>query len=892
MNHRPTLAFSLRTTGCVTVLLAAAVHSVSAAPLNLPPARANLALVAAASTSYVSGHETITALNDGSSPAHSDDKSAGAYGNWPRTGTQWVQYDWSQPIQTDRIEVYWFDDQRGVRLPVACRLKQWDGTSFVAVPGATGLGLEANRFNVTSFPAVTTTRLRLEFDGQETFSTGLLEWRVLDAGGSPNFPPTADAGVDRVVVLTGQTHLEGRVKDDGKPSRVPGIRWEQESGPGTVSFGDATALATTARFSVAGDYRLRLVADDGELKSAASLQVSVVALPSAAPLEVVPTTAYTLSSPFWWPRAKAMIVNWIPHCIRRIEDPETKEGGIQNFVEAGRKLAGATDARHVGAVFANTWVYNTLESICLALMVDARGDAEILAAQAAMRGTLEDWIPKMLSAQEPDGYLHTMYTIEGQRRWSNKHDHEDYQAGYFLEAAIAHWHLTGGRDRRMYDAARRLADCWARNLGPNQTRTWYPGHQAMEMALVRFAALVDEVEGAGRGGEYIALSKWLLDQRRGGEEYDQSHVPVTRQYEAVGHAVRAVYSYAGMADIAMATGDVDYHSAVLSLWNSIVNRKYYVTGGVGSGETAEGFGREYSLPNHAYCESCAGSGQLFFQHRLNRGHHDARYADLYEETLYNAILGGLDLEGRNYTYTNPLDSSERRYQWHVCPCCVGNLPRTLLSLPTWMYAKSREGLHVNLYAGSTVNVGEIAGAAVQVVQETDYPWNGKVALWLNPAKPVRFTLWLRAPQRQTSELYTPAPAVGGLVSLAVNGQPLPPRIEHGYARLDREWKAGDRVDFELPLAVQRIEASDKIAATRGRVALRYGPLIYNLESVDQNLDAVLDPTAPLTTEWRPELLGGVRVIRGQFVDGTALLGIPNYARLNRGGRSIVWIKAR
>jgi uncharacterized protein len=152
MNHRPTLAFSLRTTGCVTVLLAAAVHSVSAAPLNLPPARANLALVAAASTSYVSGHETITALNDGSSPAHSDDKSAGAYGNWPRTGTQWVQYDWNQPIQTDRIEVYWFDDQRGVRLPVACRLKHWDGKSFVAVPGATGLGLEANRFNVRPSP--------------------------------------------------------------------------------------------------------------------------------------------------------------------------------------------------------------------------------------------------------------------------------------------------------------------------------------------------------------------------------------------------------------------------------------------------------------------------------------------------------------------------------------------------------------------------------------------------------------------------------------------------------------------------------------------------------------------------------------------------------------------
>jgi uncharacterized protein len=890
MNNHHHLNVNLLWSGLAGWAMAVVVQAADPLPGDSGPA--NLALVAVASTSYVSGHETITALNDGSSPAHSDDKSAGAYGNWPRTGAQWVQYDWTQPIQTDRIEVYWFDDQRGVRVPVACRLKHWDGSSFMAVPGATGLGLEANRFNVTAFPAMTTTKLRLEFDGQETFSTGLLEWRVLDAGGSPNFPPTAEAGVDRVVILSGPTYLEGRVKDDGKPNRTPVVQWRKAAGPGTVTFGDTAALATTARFSAVGDYRLELVANDGELESSATVQVSVVAPPPAQPLEGVPTTAYTLSSAFWQPRVKAMIVNWIPHCIRMIEDPATKEGGIQNFVEAGRKLAGATDARHVGAVFANTWVYNTLESICLALMVDAQGDAEILAAQGAMRTTLEDWIPKILSAQEPDGYLHTMYTIQGQRRWSNKHDHEDYQAGYFLEAAIAHWHLTGGQDRRMYAAAQRLADCWTRNLGPDHTRTWYPGHQGMELALVRFATLVDEIEGAGQGRKYITLAKWLLDQRRDGEEYDQSHLPVTRQYEAVGHAVRAVYSYAGMADIALQTGDIDYHSAVLSLWHSIVNRKYYVTGGVGSGETAEGFGREYSLPNHAYCESCAGSGELFFQHRLNRIHHDARYADLYEETLYNAILGGLDLEGQNYTYTNPLDSSQARYKWHVCPCCVGNLPRTLLSLPTWMYTKTSDGLHVNLFAGSTVNVGIIAGTPLRIVQETDHPWSGKVALWLKPAKPTRFTLWLRVPQRQTSELYTPAPAVGGLISLAVNGQAVPIQVENGYARLERDWQSGDRVDFELPLAVQRIEASDKIAATRGRVALRYGPLIYNLESVDQSLEAVLDPSAALTTEWRPDLLGGVRVIRGRFVDGTALLGIPNYARLNRGGRSIVWIKCR
>jgi len=853
---------------------------------------ANLALVATSSTSFVSGHETITALNDGSSPAHSDDKSTGAYGNWPRTGTQWVQYEWSQPIETDRTEVYWFDDQRGVRLPKACRLLRWDGSTFVPVADAAGPGLEKDRFNIGTFPAIRTEKLRLEFEGQDTFSTGLLEWRVYDSGDSPNFAPVVDAGVDRLAVLSGQTYLEGRVKDDGKPSAVAVARWARESGPGTVAFADARALATSARFSAVGSYVLSLTASDGQESACDRVRVVVEPAPPETHLSAVPTIGHTITSPFWWPRTKALIVNWIPHCIRKIADPQTPEGGIQNFVEAGRKLAGAEDARHIGAVFANTWVYNTVESMCLALQVDPRGDGEVLAAQAMMRETLEDWIPRILGAQEPDGYLHTLYTIEERPRWTNKHDHEDYQAGYFIEAAVAHWNLTGGGDARLYAAARRLADCWVRSIGPAPRRAWYPGHQELEMALVRLAELVAAVEGEGQGSEYIALAKFLLDQRQGGDEYDQSHLPVTRQYEAVGHAVRALYSYAGMADVAMKTGDPDYHSAVRSLWNSIVNRKYYVTGGVGSGETSEGFGPDYSLPNHAYCESCAGSGELFFQHKLSRAYHESRYVDLYEETLYNAILGGVDLDGQNYTYTNSLDSAEPRYKWHVCPCCVGNLPRTLLSLPTWMYAKAPESVTINLFAGSIVTVGEVAGVPLEVVQTTDYPWSGQVGITLNPAEPGQFSVRLRIPSRQTSELYTSTPEVAGVVSLAVNGEALMPRIEKGYAVIERQWQRGDRIEIELPMQVQRIKASDKIAATQGRVALRWGPLIYNFESVDQDLDSVLSPAAVLSTEWRGDLLGGVRVIRGTFADGKPLLAIPNYARLNRGGGSIVWVRDR
>ena len=360
---------------------------------------------------------------------------------------------------------------------------------------------------------------------------------------------------------------------------------------------------------------------------------------------MIDTQHYTIDSPLWNDRAKALIVHWIPHCIAKISDPDLKEGGINNFVNAAKKLAGQPHESHRGYVFSNAWVYNTIESICLALMVDPRGDQEIIKAQESMRATLDDWIPQILAAQEPDGYIQTVFTLSDRERWSPRHrgDHEGYVAGYFLEAAIAHYQLTGGRDTRLYDAAKKLADCWDDNLGPPPKKPWYDGHQAMEMALVRFGRFVNQVEAAGQGNKYIALAKFLLDCRNNGSEYDQSHVPVTQQYEAVGHAVRASYSYAAMADVAMETGDIDYQSAVMSLWDNIVNRKYYVTGGIGSGETSEGFGPDYSLRQNAYCESCSSCGEIFFQHKLCLIHHDARYADLYEETLYNALLGSIDL---------------------------------------------------------------------------------------------------------------------------------------------------------------------------------------------------------------------------------------------------------
>ncbi len=875
-------------------LFATSLSLVAAAAAAAFGSELNLALFATPSTSFVSGHETLEAINDGFEPRHKGDHSHGAYGNWPQSGTQWVQYDWSQPIHTRKVDVYWWDDGQGVRLPVSARLLYWDGKAFAPLAE---VGVVGGRYNTATFAEVTTPKLRLEMTGSNKFSTGIIEWKVYDAGNSPKFAPRIVAGPDRIVVLPAKTYLHPEVRG---PSES--VTWSKASGPGEVTFGDGTA-----QFSTPGDYVLKVTAVNGQQSASDTLRVRVETATPKPRLDPIPTRVWKVNSPLWTPRLKQQIVHWIPHCIAKLSDPALKEGGIQNFIEAGNKNAGRPYKPHIGAPWANAYTLNTVEAMCLALLLDPQGDAEIVQAQKAIRAKLDEWIPILLAAQEPDGYLQTRFTLAAKNeRWTHVGDHEGYVAGYFIDAAIAHYWLTG--NRQMYDAAKKLADCWDAHIGPSPKKTWYDGHQALEMALVRLARLVNEVEGAGKGDKYIRLSKFLLDCRRNGSSYDQTHLPVVQQYEAVGHAVRAAYLYSGMADIAMETGDAEYQSAVKSLWDNLVNKKYYITGGIGSGETAEGFGKNYSLPNHAYCESCADCGELFFQYRMNLAYHEARYADLMEETLYNAILGSVDLPARNFTYTNPLDQSHERYPWHGCPCCIGNIPRTLLMLPTWMYTRSSDGLFVNLYVGSTVRVAP----DLEIVQRTDYPWKGAVEIIINPVAgnvgaasvlrpsagvgaprslPRFFALHLRAPNRNVSALYRATPDANGLAALTVNGQPVTPEMKDGYAVIRREWKSGDTVRFELPLRVQRVRADQRVVADRGRVALRYGPLIYNIESVDQNIDGVLLPDTPLVAEWKPDLLEGVVAIRGRFADGSPLLAIPNYARNNRGGRSIVWIAA-
>lgn len=873
--------------GGVTTLMAilftapATAQAPEAKPLTTRP---NLAVVATTSSSMRGGFNAA-ALNDNLAPVFIGGGRQGNNRVQPPRQNIWVQYEWAQPVSTKEIAIFWWDFNRNTRLPETYRIQYWNGTSFVPVQNSAGMGKTPNQLNTTSFDEIKTTKIRLELDSADRGLATVLEWIVFKTDNSASPAPLVNAGMDRDVMLNGKTYLAGSIRSVAPVSK---IEWKKVSGPGSVQFTGGDNAKGTATFSSVGDYVLSMTASDGTHEQTSAIKVKVHNPPKEKRLDVVYTKRYKIDNKLWNDRAKAMITNWIPYCIDQNErtDLTIGEGGIDNFIEAAKAIKGQPFAKHKGYVFSNAWVHQTVEAMCIALMVDPQGDKEIIAAQSKMQNTLEKWIPVILAAQEPDGYLQTAFTLRDTARWKerwsprNRGDHEGYVSGYFIESAINHYTLTNGKDKRLYDAAKKLADCWVKNIGPGR-KEWFDGHQEMEQALVRFGRFVNDMEGGGRGDSYVSLAKFLLDSRKGGSEYDQSHVPVQQQYEAVGHAVRATYNYSAMADVAAETGDVDYQSAVMSLWNNLTNKKYYFTGGIGSGETSEGFGGNYSLRNNAYCESCSSAGLIFFQYKMNLAYHDARYADLYEETMYNALLGSLDMDAKTFYYTNPLSSSQPRDPWHVCPCCVGNIPRTLLMLPTWTYVTGDKAIYVNLYIGSTINVERVAGTDVQMIQKTEYPWNGNVAITVNPKVSKEFAVYVRVPNRTTSELYKPDKEVNGLKWLKVNGKTVAITVDKGYAVIKRQWKAGDKIELEMPMEVQRFTADERIEGNRGRVALRYGPLVYNVEKADQQEIDKPVGKLPFVTEWHDELLRGVMLIKGSWADGTPLTAIPNYARNNR-----------
>jgi uncharacterized protein len=556
-------------------------------------------------------------------------------------------------------------------------------------------------------------------------------------------------------------------------------------------------------------------------------------------LDVVYTKRYSIDSPLWNSRAKSLIVSWIPalHRLHQPHQPHAGQGGIDNFVEAAKALRGEPHGapqglrvrQRLGASNGRVHVH------CVdGGSAGRRGNHQGAGVDAGDAGGLDS----KNSGGAGAGWIHAdglhfggPQSLAGTLGGAQSRRSRGLRRRLLHRVGHQPLHADQGKDKRLYDAAKKLADCWVANIGPGK-KEWYDGHQEMEQALVRFGRFVNDMEGNGRGDSYVQLAKFLLDCRKDGSEYDQSHVPVQQQYEAVGHAVRAVYSYSGMADVAAETGDMDYQSAVMSLWDNMVNRKYYVTGGIGSGETSEGFGPDYSLRNNAYCESCSSCGLIFLpiqtQHRLSR-------REVRRPVRGNDVQRAArrDRSGRQKFLLH--QSAHRRPPHSVarCPCCVGNIPRTLLMIPTWTYVKGKDGIYVNLFIGSTINVEASPARTSQMVQKTDYPWDGKVTITVNPKQAKKFSVYVRVPDRKTSELYTGTPEVKGLKSFAVNGTSGHPKIENGYAVVTRDWKAGDKIELELPMEVQRIKSDEKIVTNKGLVALRYGPLIYNVERADQ-----------------------------------------------------------
>ena len=708
--------------------------------------------------------------------------------------------------------------------------------------------------------------------------------------------------VDRDVVVGGTTYLTGTVQDDGKLYIKPVVTWSLASGANAVTFTNTATTTTSAAVGgPAGTALLQLTAFDGQYYSSNTTKVTVATpFPAAHALPVyVEKNSYTISNSLWNYRLKNTLTHWIPYLYSQLNNTNLAQGNINSFIQAGNKLAGrAYNVPNVDP-WADGYTLNAVEAMSYALMYDAQGDPAILAAQAAFQTNLAYWIPKILSAQESDGYLHTYTTLRGLGRWTINTDHEGYVGGYFIEAGIANYLSTGRTDPTMYNAAKKLADCWCANLGPG-VKNWYDGHENMEQALVHLGRFVNEFEGPTNGEKYINLAKFLIDCRgtpadnaaeNDGADYDQSQSPVKQQYEVVGHGVRSLYLCSGTADVAIETKSLDYESAALSFYDNFVNKKYYLTGGAGSGETSEGFGNNYSLPNGSYCETCAGCGTLFFFQKMNLAYQDAKYADLMENVLYNEVLGSLDDQASNIFYPNPLNSSAARAPWTGVPCCYGNAARTLFELPTWMYARSTNAIYLNMFIGGSVTISNISGVSVTMNQATDYPWTNTDSITVNPSTPANFAVFIREPNRTFSALYTPTPAISGLASILLNGSPISPPITNGYAVITRTWTAGDRVDLALPMAVQRVRCSTNVAANVGLVALQYGPLIYNIESVDQNINLVLGSTAPLSLQ-RTNLLGGFWEITGNYTDGSPLTAIPNYARLNRGGSSSVWFSGQ
>ncbi len=622
---------------------------------------------------------------------------------------------------------------------------------------------------------------------------------------------------------------------------------------------------------------------------------SLPARPHDYPITQVPFDKVKVDGAFWAKRLEVNRTVTLPHNFRECEET----GRIDNFAIAG----GLKKGKFVGIHFNDSDVYKAMEaaSYHLALHPDAQ-----------LEKYLDSLIAIIGAAQEQDGYLYTARKLirddyqppGGKERWVGIKDgsHELYNVGHMYEAAVAHFKATGKRN--FLNIALKNADLLCNTFGPGK-RGEVPGHQEIEIGLVKLYRATGEEK-------YLNLARFYLDERgnaKGHElmgEYCQDHKPVREQTTAVGHSVRAAYMYSGMADVAALTGDSSYVRALDKIWEDVVGTKLYVTGGLGASGGNEGFSSGYELPNlTAYCETCAAIANALWNDRMFLWHGDGKYFDVIERAVYNNVLSGIGMSGDCFFYPNRLEvlaSGARRSAWFECACCPPNDARFIPSIQGWIYAYDRNGIYVNLFIGSEASV-PLSAQKVFVKQVTGYPWDGKVELMVQPDKPTAFTLNVRIPgwaqnRPVPSDLYQYLDRSEQKVMISVNGKPVDYTLEKNYARIQRTWKKGDRVQVDLPMEVRRVIAHPNLKEDNGRVALERGPVVFCLEGDDNKdgrvVNLVIPDDATFRTDFRSDLLGGVPVIKGtalpakQTLAGDVVTGekqeftaIPYYAWAHR-----------
>jgi DUF1680 family protein len=618
------------------------------------------------------------------------------------------------------------------------------------------------------------------------------------------------------------------------------------------------------------------------------------------PIRAVPFTEVSFSDQFWGPRLETNRTKTIPFAFKQCEET----GRIANFEIAAGMKRGTFLTRYS---FDDSDVYKIIEGASYSLAEHP---------DPALDKYLDELIAKIAAAQEKDGYLFTARTaslgspieMAGKKRWSNlQWSHELYDVGHLYEAAVAHFKATG--KRTLLDVALKNADLIARDFGQKKLRL-VPGHQEIEIGLTKLYRLTENKK-------YLNLAKFFLDERGNAKghklygEYAQDHIPVSKQTEAVGHAVRAAYMYAGMADVAALTGNRSYVEAIDRLWENVVGRKIYLTGGIGATGAWEGFGPDYELPNaSAYAETCASIANALWNYRMFLLHGDSKYIDVLERILYNGLLSGVSLSGDRFFYANPLASfgQQERSPWFTCACCPGNISRFIPSVPGYVYALSDDDLYINLFIQGKASI-KTRASTIQVEQQTGYPWKGEVRIRISPEKPSSFTLHLRIPgwaqnQPIPSDLYRYLETSNEKPALKVNGEIVPLNLEKGYALMTRTWEKDSTIELSLPMPIRRVIANDAVKADRGRVAVERGPVVYCAEWPDNMgyvRNIVLEDGSPLSAEFRPELLNGVEIIAGEATGylskGARIISqkqkltlIPYYAWAHRGkGEMEVWL---